>query len=215
MSESLAWEKWSTFSHNRYLEEVERFSKPGTVAEKKAYFEAHYKKKAAMKAAAAVEEANAAANEIPGLKTTTEILDNSPTDTDSAKENRHMAIKEQKEQRFSHTCADSHMDTVTADEISHVVADDLLKSESPNAEVAPTEANVCYSINTEYDLGDADLKKGEAVIEYAVNVENPTQDDNLKQLQNPDCHYKIEASSLERMPNKVTCLVTPCIFFYP
>ncbi|KAL9423762.1 hypothetical protein AB3S75_035784 [Citrus x aurantiifolia] len=202
MSESLAWEKWSTFSHNRYLEEVERFSKPGTVAEKKAYFEAHYKKKAAMKAAAAVEEANAAANEIPGLKTTTEILDNSPTDTDSAKENRHMAIKEQKEQHFSHTSADSHMDTVTADEISHVVADDLLKSEGPNAEVAPTEANVCYSINTEYDLGDADLKKGEAVIEYAVNVENPTQDDNLKQLQNLDFHYKIEASSLERMPNK-------------
>lgn len=202
MSESLAWEKWSSFSHNRYLEEVERFSKPGTVAEKKAYFEARYKRKAAMKAAAAIEEANAAANEIPGLKTTSEILDNSPTDTDSAKENSHMPIKEQKEHRFSHTCADSHMGTGTADEISHVVVDDLLKSDSPNAEVAPTEANICYSINTEYDVRDADLKKGEGVIEYAVNVENLTQDDNLKQLQHPDFHYKIEASSLERMPNK-------------
>ncbi|XP_048135824.1 protein WVD2-like 7 isoform X3 [Rhodamnia argentea] len=47
VSESLAWEKWSAFSHNRYLEEVEKFSKPGSVAQKKAYFEAHYKKKAA------------------------------------------------------------------------------------------------------------------------------------------------------------------------
>ncbi|CAI0426042.1 unnamed protein product [Linum tenue] len=71
MSESLAWEKWSTFSHNRYLEEVEQFSKPGSVAQKKAFFEAHYKKRAAMKAAAAVAEATtepvaapAVANEI-------------------------------------------------------------------------------------------------------------------------------------------------------
>lgn len=66
MSESLAWEKWSTFSHNRYVEEAERFSQPGSVAQKKAFFEAHYKKLAARKAAEAaaaaalVEQANAA-----------------------------------------------------------------------------------------------------------------------------------------------------------
>ncbi|KGN62347.1 protein WVD2-like 7 [Cucumis sativus] len=58
MSESLAWEKWSAFSHNRYQEELERFSKPGSVAQKKAYFEAHYKRKAAQKAAAELEEAD-------------------------------------------------------------------------------------------------------------------------------------------------------------
>ncbi|PON95257.1 TPX2, C-terminal [Trema orientale] len=62
MSESLAWEKWSTFSHNRYVEEAERFSRPGSVAQKKAFFEAHYKNLAARKAAAAalLEQANAA-----------------------------------------------------------------------------------------------------------------------------------------------------------
>ena len=53
MSESLAWEKWSTFSHNRYVEEAERYSRPGSVAQKKAFFEAHYKNLAAKKAAAA------------------------------------------------------------------------------------------------------------------------------------------------------------------
>ncbi|KAF2316504.1 hypothetical protein GH714_041845 [Hevea brasiliensis] len=57
MSESLAWEKWSTFSHNRYVEEAERFSRPGSVAQKKAYFEAHYKNLAARKAAALLEQA--------------------------------------------------------------------------------------------------------------------------------------------------------------
>ncbi|KAK3027660.1 hypothetical protein RJ639_041897 [Escallonia herrerae] len=45
-AESLSWERRSSFSHNRYLEEVERYSKPGSVTEKKAYFEAHFRKKA-------------------------------------------------------------------------------------------------------------------------------------------------------------------------
>ncbi|GLT61282.1 hypothetical protein SLA2020_340010 [Shorea laevis] len=65
MSESLAWEKWSTFSHNRYVEEAERYARPGSVAQKKAFFEAHYKKIAAQKAAALLEQENAAANSAP------------------------------------------------------------------------------------------------------------------------------------------------------
>ncbi|KAI4388776.1 hypothetical protein MLD38_001076 [Melastoma candidum] len=57
-TESLSWEKWSTFSHKKYVEEAERYSKPGSVAEKKAFFEAHYKKLASLKAAGLLEEAN-------------------------------------------------------------------------------------------------------------------------------------------------------------
>ncbi|GLT63378.1 hypothetical protein SLA2020_359470 [Shorea laevis] len=49
-NDSLSWEKWSAFSPNKYLDEVEKFATPGSVAEKKAYFEAHYKKIAARKA---------------------------------------------------------------------------------------------------------------------------------------------------------------------
>lgn len=49
-NDSLSWEKWSAFSPNKYLEEVEKFATPGSVAEKKAYFEAHYKKIAARRA---------------------------------------------------------------------------------------------------------------------------------------------------------------------
>ncbi|KAG7973735.1 hypothetical protein I3843_06G011500, partial [Carya illinoinensis] len=44
-NEALSWERRSSFSHNRYHEEVEKCSKPGSVIEKKAYFEAHFKKK--------------------------------------------------------------------------------------------------------------------------------------------------------------------------
>ncbi|CAA3006868.1 Hypothetical predicted protein [Olea europaea subsp. europaea] len=58
MSESLSWEKWSTFSHKKYVEEAERYSQPGSVAQKKAFFEAHYKRIAAQKAAALLEQEN-------------------------------------------------------------------------------------------------------------------------------------------------------------
>ncbi|GAB2297277.1 hypothetical protein Dimus_031387 [Dionaea muscipula] len=49
-NDSLCWEKWSAFPANKHLEEVEKCSTPGSVAQKKAYFEAHYKKIAARKA---------------------------------------------------------------------------------------------------------------------------------------------------------------------
>ncbi|XP_071695413.1 protein WVD2-like 7 [Rutidosis leptorrhynchoides] len=48
-SESLSWERRSIFSHNRYLEEVEKYSKPGSVTEKKAYFEAEFRRKALLR----------------------------------------------------------------------------------------------------------------------------------------------------------------------
>ncbi|KAJ0725695.1 hypothetical protein HanPI659440_Chr12g0461781 [Helianthus annuus] len=54
-NDALSWEKWSTFSPNKYLEEVGKCSTPGSVAQKKAFFEAHYKKIAAMKAEAEAE----------------------------------------------------------------------------------------------------------------------------------------------------------------
>ncbi|KAL6994419.1 hypothetical protein U1Q18_012522 [Sarracenia purpurea var. burkii] len=60
MSETLCWEKWSTFSHKRYVEEAEKYARPGSVAEKKAFFEAHFKRIAAKKAAALLEQAEAA-----------------------------------------------------------------------------------------------------------------------------------------------------------
>ncbi|KAL3840999.1 hypothetical protein ACJIZ3_025590 [Penstemon smallii] len=50
-NDALSWEKWSSFSPNKYLEEVGSLSTPGSVAQKKAYFEAHYKKIAAAKKA--------------------------------------------------------------------------------------------------------------------------------------------------------------------
>ncbi|KAK9741227.1 hypothetical protein RND81_03G090500 [Saponaria officinalis] len=69
MSDNLEWEKWSSFSsnRNRYVEEAEKYSKPGSVAQKKAYFEAHFKRMAALKAAALLEQTNSAQNSHEGV----------------------------------------------------------------------------------------------------------------------------------------------------
>ncbi|KAI8528065.1 hypothetical protein RHMOL_Rhmol12G0122300 [Rhododendron molle] len=56
--------KRSCFSNNRYLKEAEKSSKPGSVAEKKAYFDAHYKRIAAKKAAALLDQQVLASNEL-------------------------------------------------------------------------------------------------------------------------------------------------------
>ncbi|CAL5331596.1 unnamed protein product [Camellia sinensis] len=63
MLESLACEKWSCFSNNQYMVEAKKSSKPGLVAQRKAYFEALYKRNGAKKPAALLEEQSAACNE--------------------------------------------------------------------------------------------------------------------------------------------------------
>ncbi|AQK39676.1 uncharacterized protein [Zea mays] len=45
LSEPLEWGKRSAFAHNRYLEEAAVQARPGSVAQKKAFFEAHYARK--------------------------------------------------------------------------------------------------------------------------------------------------------------------------
>ncbi|KAJ0037315.1 hypothetical protein Pint_23630 [Pistacia integerrima] len=202
VSESLAWEKWSTFSHNRYLEEVEKFSKPGSVAEKKAYFEAHYKRKAAMKAAA-IEEAKSAANDASDLKTTGEIHNDSPTDTESVEANSHLVIDKQQEQYISNTDNGSSTDLELAKKNSHVVSDKQCEKNLPDTEVANSlDANACNSINVNNEVENADSKGAAPVIECAVNVEKPIQADSLKQIQNADFLNEIVASPVENMLNK-------------
>ncbi|KAJ8750207.1 hypothetical protein K2173_014122 [Erythroxylum novogranatense] len=82
MSESLSWEKWSTFSHNRYVEEAEGFSRPGSVAQMKAFFEAHYKNLAERKAAALLEQANVTGKNVAEPETKSEVCETTPQDSE-------------------------------------------------------------------------------------------------------------------------------------
>nr|GEV87073.1 hypothetical protein [Tanacetum cinerariifolium] len=63
-SESLAWKKWPNFPHNRYVEEAKSYAQPGSVTEKKAFFEAYFNKLVAQKLTAVLleqQKANTAA----------------------------------------------------------------------------------------------------------------------------------------------------------
>ncbi|XP_010248812.1 PREDICTED: protein WVD2-like 4 isoform X2 [Nelumbo nucifera] len=110
MSESLDWEKWSSFSHNRYLEEVEKYSKPGSVAQKRAYFEARYKRIAAKKETALLEQANATANNIPQPDTEDGNQQIAALDTELARSNSHMAHDEPQEVDGPNSDKDSTID---------------------------------------------------------------------------------------------------------
>lgn len=77
MSEQLDWEKWSTFTHNRYLEDVQKYSRPGSVAEKKAFFEAHYRRR---RNVALVEQQNARTSNFSESNLTNEVIEETKAD---------------------------------------------------------------------------------------------------------------------------------------
>lgn len=179
MSESLAWEKWSTFSHNRYLEEVEQFSKPGSVAQKRAYFEAHYKKRAAMKAAALLEQANAAgngdpqvepaANDVPEVKNAEETQNDCPSYSASAETTSDVLINIQQEQDVL----------------------DLANS---------ADANAFHPNSDKDNLQNATVERAEETIEEKVEGENLIQVENSKQLDTAEDCNKIAAAPEEKIP---------------
>ncbi|GMP32657.1 hypothetical protein CsSME_00006321 [Camellia sinensis var. sinensis] len=104
MLESLACEKWSCFSNNQYLEEDKKSSKPGLVAQRKAYFEALYNRNGAKKPAALLEEQNAACNEPNDMEETSRDSSNPPRIPTRASANGlsvHSSTAPQEERRRS------------------------------------------------------------------------------------------------------------------
>ncbi|XP_022734556.1 protein WVD2-like 7 isoform X2 [Durio zibethinus] len=171
MSESLAWEKWSTFSNNRYLEEVEKFSEPGSVAQKKAYFEAHYKRRAAMRAAALLEQANTVINGASQMGTINAALAVSSLNTDSANADTSLAMNQQ----------DNGVSDVAVANTADVDAGNL-NVERDNMDVTDAEG-------------------GQAVMEQNVTIENNTQIENSKALENIENHGMIMATPHKKMPH--------------
>lgn len=80
-SESLAWERWSPFSRDRYMEDVSKYATPGSVAQKKAYFEAHYKH------VAAARKENAAASNSEVLRSDDDARHESQCEVEEADNN--------------------------------------------------------------------------------------------------------------------------------
>ncbi|CAN4116174.1 unnamed protein product [Withania somnifera] len=78
MSESLDWEKWSSFTHNRYLEEVAKYARPA----------------AARKAALLLEQQNAAVNESSDLNVPNQNNDQSTVNSELTGTSSYVGIEE-------------------------------------------------------------------------------------------------------------------------
>lgn len=133
MTETLAWEKWSSFTQNRYVEEAEMYSKPGSVAQKKAFFEAHYKKLAAQKAAAALleQEANnaAAQNNVTEKQENDEKIDESPKFEIVFKEEQDTKVlsNDVKEEQYTKVCESNKLEESKAQmEIEDVLRNSMM-----------------------------------------------------------------------------------------
>ncbi|KAJ0230108.1 Transcriptional regulator ATRX-like protein [Hirschfeldia incana] len=111
MTENLEWGKWSTFSHKKYVEEAEKYSRPGSVAQKKAFFEAHYKRIAEAKKAAAEEQPTVSPAEVllQALETQPPLSllpEEEPTTERKSIQNEDDEMEEEKESGLIGECDD-------------------------------------------------------------------------------------------------------------
>ncbi|XP_011045202.1 PREDICTED: uncharacterized protein LOC105140176 isoform X1 [Populus euphratica] len=171
MSDSLSWEKWSSFSHNRYVEEAEKFSRPGSVAQKKAFFEAHYRNLAARKAAALLEQANAEANNVQEPENEGGIPDKTTQDSLTVATNS----QEAGDQEETHVQQVNSEASFVADDNTCTSNVDMERFESSNAEeVEPSAENEilvenCVKIETLNQIVNVDNKEEVKEMELSVS----------------------------------------------
>ncbi|XP_060214112.1 protein WVD2-like 7 [Lycium barbarum] len=195
MSESLDWEKWSSFTHNRYLEEVEKYAKPGSVAEKKAYFEAQHKRAAAKKAALLLEQKNndhsTVNSELTGtnsyvgieetqrqeeeLNVTTQIIDDSQRESKST-ENGHLNVTNPNldncTMRFElpENSSDMGIEEVQGNEEHNTTTSGSYPAhEEINLEIAGTENSIEQSYPVENEVKSLDQPEN-VVVEASDNI---------------------------------------------
>lgn len=202
-SDSLSWEKWSSFSPNKYLEEVEKCSTPGSVAQKKAYFEAHYKKIAARK--------------VDQLEEPEKLVEVEPDNSRSEESSKQEARFEVVENGFRPSNGDERseaevqleptticpLDSGTSNESEDAaIAIDIVCNEGSPVEEAAKEDLICNEGSPEISNGDeiARVEEGEetsqknprddVVVEQKVKVDNDSSKSSGKKDKNLKGHMK-------------------------
>ncbi|WCJ38654.1 TPX2 (targeting protein for Xklp2) protein family [Euphorbia peplus] len=190
MSESLDWEKWSTFSHNRYLEEVEQFSKPGSVAQKKAFFEAHYKKRAALKAAAVLEQPSS----IPEEEMVASFIPETKISVDS--------IPEEKMTDNNVPETEIHFDLL-GDSLSVEATREIVIDQQEDQIFEPPRSYDADDLNNEKDgLQYPMTESAEEVIEAKEEAEDLIQVEHSKQLDNVENYGTTTAAPGDKITNE-------------
>jgi len=213
MSESLAWEKWSSFSHNRYVEEAERYARPGSVAQKKAFFEAHYKKIAAQKAAALLEQENAAANSAP-----------KPAEEEDLGHITHEVVDQQPEVKAYSTVNDNgyssnagvdKLESGTVDEADLVPENQVLVENSLEVEQPSHLRDVDNHKVNEMELGGTPQMKKPLLKVRPANRVSVSGLCQVNSRVNPNpTHLKCDfvSKKCDLKPKRKKCIIWNCIF---
>nr|GME13165.1 protein WVD2-like 7 [Ipomoea batatas] len=218
-SDSLSWEKWSSFSPNKYLEEVEKCSTPGSVAQKKAYFEAHYKKIAARK--------------VDQLEEPEKQVEVEPDNSRSEESSKQEACFEVVENGFRPSNGDERseaevqleptiicpLDSETANESNDAaiaIAIDIVRNTS-SVEEAAKEDLICNEGSPEISNGDeiARVEEGQetsqknprddvVMVEQKVKVDNDSSKSSGKKDKNLKGHMKASDRKIHPSMNDST-----------
>ncbi|KAA0034349.1 protein WVD2-like 7 [Cucumis melo var. makuwa] len=159
----LSWEKWSTFSPNKYLEEVEKYATPGSVAQKRAYFEAHYKKIADRKTKLLEQEREMEFNTTVS-NGGADLMDHSErADSESETSNHHVSVEE------------VDQSTMLTGEVSSSVYHEVVKNDvESNVECESLPDGEKEEPEGKFDCvgSDSEIRKQEEVV--VKEVETPT-----------------------------------------
>ncbi|KZV15161.1 hypothetical protein F511_30247 [Dorcoceras hygrometricum] len=202
MTESLSWERWSTFSHKKYVEEAERYAQPGSVAQKKAFFEAHYKRIAAQKAAALLEQENAAKSASVAGESEVGYMDDNADDEKRLATNSKFEVQEKSEAEIQSSNKDHE---VICNGHSEETGEEERIWDSPTRRNSGSKSD---ALETHDDISVSEssgtpemerplLKRGNSV---QVENESPVERNSIQKLDNVECQDTISGSESSGTP---------------
>ncbi|VYS58633.1 unnamed protein product [Arabidopsis thaliana] len=193
-NETLAWARWSAFTQNRYLEEVERFTKPGSVAEKKAFFEAHFKNRASGKAATQTKKI-----EQVKVKDSVEIVCDIPKD---------ILVDSEVPLAVNREVSSNEVDSVVP---SISVIDETGKVENLKSVVVPDEGN-STSVSKERPPSSSGSKVSSSKLESSVVIELDHSLKNTKKESSSSSTRSLSASkNRSRSPPEPIHMSISCV----
>ncbi|CAL2235928.1 unnamed protein product [Prunus armeniaca] len=205
--ESLAWEKWSVFRHNRCQEELEMYKSNGLVAQKKAYFEDYYKRVRGRKALQVQHQETTQPDPCPDVRINTTQLEYENCHDLSKQEtcgndtvaNSDLSLgtivdkPRQAKQQPLNDCNDNTDKVIMADEANNTLSNVEPEEARIDASLSPTPSITSSSRAAQHDSLVSDPVKNDA--------------DKPKKHTPPVLKAKVNAA-LPRNKSKLDCRIT-------
>ncbi|KAJ3671708.1 hypothetical protein LUZ60_007787 [Juncus effusus] len=186
LSESLDWGRFSSFNQKKYLEEAKQYSRPGSVAQKKAFFEARYKKSALLRRSISV------------METSSRIEDNFDSEIENSKEDEKR-VSESEIDSF-HTAEGKLESFDLGEEINQIESE---KGEEINQIESETRVNKIQSEKGE-EINQVNLITDSSLVEKCVNFETENKMNNSPEKEPLQESWVTNQSSKETKTEKIS-----------